>query len=108
MKSLPFTVLLVITFVAAGCQTAPEKHYTIRAEVISAEPERQMITIKHGEIPDFMPAMTMSYMVAEPKQIESLKPGDKIAADLVVSDSKGRLEKITLIASADVKPTRPN
>ena len=108
MKSLPLALLFVITFVAAGCQAAPEKHYTIQAEVISAEPEHQMITIKHGEIPGFMPAMTMSYMVAEPKQIESLKPGDEITADLVVSDSKGRLEKIALIANADVEPTRPN
>jgi protein SCO1/2 len=45
----------------------------------------------------------MTYQVAEPKQIETLRPGDKIAADLVVSESKGRLEKIVLVSEGDGK-----
>ncbi len=98
MKNSPFALVLVVTFLGAGCQSAPKKHYPIQAEVISADPQRQMVTVKHGDIPGLMPPMTMSYMVTEPKQIESLKPGDRITADLVVSDSKGRLEKITLVS----------
>lgn len=98
------SIALLCGFFAAGCQSAPEKHYPIQAEVISADPHREMITVKHGDIPGLMPAMTMSYMVADPKQIESLKPGDKISADLVVSDSKGRLEKIVPISRGDGKP----
>jgi protein SCO1 len=92
-------------FVAAACQSAPEKHYAIQAEVISSNPEREMITVKHGDIPGLMPAMTMSYMVANPKEIEKLGPGDKITADLVVSESKGRLEKIVLVSKSDGKPS---
>jgi hypothetical protein len=43
------------------------------------------------------------------KQIENLKPGDRITADLVVSDSKGRLEKITLLSRGDAKtPPSPD
>ena len=64
-----------------------------------------MITVKHGDIPGLMPAMTMSYMVANPKEIEKLGPGDKITADLVVSESKGRLEKIVLVSKGDGKPS---
>ena len=48
-----------------------------------------------------MPAMTMSYTIAIP---ESLVPGDKISADMVVSSSKARLEKIALLEKA--KPNR--
>jgi len=48
-----------------------------------------------------MPTMTMSYAIAIP---ESLGPGDKISADLVVSSSKARLEKIVLLEKA--KPNR--
>ena len=105
-----FFMLVLVFFCLLGvaCQSAPEKHYAIEAEVISAEPQHQMLTVKHGEIPGLMPAMTMSYMVADPKQIELLKPGDKISADLVVSDSKGRLEKITLISKEEVKPGPAN
>jgi hypothetical protein len=38
----------------------------------------------------------MGYEVADKKEIESLKPGDKISAELVVSENVGRLEHIVL------------
>jgi Cu/Ag efflux protein CusF len=63
-----------------------------------------MIIVKHGEIPGLMLAMTMSYTVADAKQIETLQPDDKISADLVVSESKGHLEKIVLVSKANAKP----
>lgn len=103
MKTLYLAIIMSISLYSSGCQPAPEKRYAIEAEVISAEPQHQMLTVKHGEIPGLMPAMTMSYMVADAKQIESLKPGDKISADLVVSDSKGRLEKIILLPASAPK-----
>lgn len=107
MKPDRFLTLFILLsgLIGAGCQPAPEKHYPIQAEVVSSNPERQMITVKHGDIPGLMPAMTMSYMVADPKQIEKLGPGDKITADLVVSESKGRLEKIVLVSKGEGKPS---
>jgi Cu/Ag efflux protein CusF len=93
--------VLITGLFAAGCHSEPEKHYPVQGEVISAEPQRGTITLKHGEIPGLMPAMTMSYIVDDPKQLEALKPGDKISADLVISDSKGRLEKVVLLNKAD-------
>jgi Cu/Ag efflux protein CusF len=80
---------------AIGCPSAPEKHYALKAEVISVDPPRKLLTVKHGAIPDLMPAMTMTYAVSDAKEIEHLQRGDTITADLVVSDNKGRLEKIT-------------
>jgi len=89
---------------AAACQSEPEKHYSLQAEVISVGAPRELIVVKHGEIPGLMPAMTMSYAVADAREIENLQPGDKITADLVVSESKGRLEKIALVSKANAKP----
>jgi protein SCO1/2 len=105
MRLLLVIVVVICAGLAEGCQSAPEKHYSIQGEVISADPAKKLLTVKHGDIPGLMPAMTMSYQVADPKQIEALQPGDKISADLVVSESKGRLEKIVLISKGDVKPT---
>lgn len=101
MKQLLAIVVLICAGFGAGCQSAPEKHYPIQGEVISVEPAKKLITVKHGDIPGLMPAMTMTYQVAEPKQIETLQTGDKITADLVVSESKGRLEKIVLVGKGD-------
>jgi len=103
MKRAIFIFTLICVCGAGGCQSAPEKHYAIQAEVISADPEKKLITVKHGDIPGLMPAMTMTYQVAEPGQIAALQPGDKISADLVVSESKGRLEKIVLVSKGDGK-----
>jgi Cu/Ag efflux protein CusF len=51
-----------------------------------------------------MPAMTMDYKVAEGKQIEGLKPGDTISADLVVGANIGHLEKIVVMTKAVAPP----
>jgi protein SCO1 len=103
MKQLLPIVVLICAGIAAGCQSAPEKHYPIQGEVISVDAGKKLIMVKHGDIPGLMPAMTMTYQVAEPKQLETLQPGDKIAADLVVSESKGRLEKIVLVSKGGGK-----
>jgi len=103
MRHILAIVVLIGAGFATGCQSAPEKHYPIQAEVISADPPKKLITVKHGDIPGLMPAMTMTYQVADPREIESLQPGDKITADLVVSESKGRLEKIVVVGKGDGK-----
>ena len=103
MRKIVVFVSLLIAGIIVGCQSAPEKHYPVQAEVISTDPSRGFIVVKHGDIPGLMPAMTMQYAVADSKQIENLQPGDKITADLVVSESKGRLEKITLVSKGNGK-----
>ncbi len=96
----------ILISVSAGCEAKPEeKHYPIQAEVIAVELPKKLITIKHGDIPGLMPAMTMSYVIAIPKEAETLVPGDKISADLVVSHNRARLEKIVRIEKAKQNPS---
>jgi Cu/Ag efflux protein CusF len=103
MKRFVLFASFAIACLTAGCHSAPAKHYPLQAEVISVDASRGLIVVKHGEIPGLMPAMTMQYSVADPKQIEKLQPGDKITAVLVVNDSKGQLEKIILVSKGDRK-----
>jgi protein SCO1/2 len=42
------------------------------------------ITVQHGDIPGFMPAMTMVYKLKDPAAIQKLKLGDQISADVLV------------------------
>jgi Cu/Ag efflux protein CusF len=100
MRLFIFLVLGMLVLSSAGCRTTPVKHYAIQAEVISVDVPKKMVTLKHGEIPGLMPAMTMNYLVADEKQIAPLKPGDKISADLVVGENVGHLEKIVLVEKA--------
>jgi len=97
-------VALIVIALTIGCQSAPVKHYALQAEVISVDAPRRLIHLKHGEIPGLMPAMTMTYVVKDAKQIEALQPGDKITADLVVGENVGHLEKIALVSKAGNAP----
>ncbi|HET7108554.1 MAG TPA: copper-binding protein [Candidatus Acidoferrum sp.] len=103
MRKILAIVTLLSAGLVAGCHSAPEKHYPVRGEVISTDSSNKLITVKHGDIPGLMPAMTMAYQVAEPKQLETLKPGDNITADLVVSENNARLEKIAVVSKGDAK-----
>ena len=105
MRRMILLCSLVALGLVVGCQSAPERRYSLQAEVINVDAPRGLIVVKHGDIPGLMPAMTMQYQVADPKQIESLQPGDKISAELVVSERKGLLEKITLVSKGDGKPS---
>lgn len=100
-------VPLLILISAVGCHQEVEKRYPIpQAEVISVDLPHKLIIIKHGEIPGLMAAMTMSYEIANQKEAEGLGPGDKISAELVVSENIGHIEKIVLIEKG--KPVQPN
>ena len=104
MRRVYVLLLGILVMTSVGCQTAPVKHYAIQAEVISVDAPKKMVTIKHGELPGLMPAMTMNYLVADEKQIAPLRPGDKISADLVVGENVGHLEKIVLVEKAVPAP----
>jgi len=99
---LAFSLANILT----GCQSTPARRYPLQAEVISIDPPRKLIVVKHGEIPGLMPAMTMSYAVRESKEIESLHPADKITAELVVANEKGHLEKIAVVEKTPASTTK--
>ncbi|HEY1470653.1 MAG TPA: copper-binding protein [Candidatus Acidoferrum sp.] len=106
MNRLLMIVLLVCGILWAGCHKDEAKHYPVSGEVISVDVPHQMIMLKHGDIPGLMPAMTMDYKVSDVKQIEGLKAGDMISADLVVGANIGHLEKIVVTAKA-ATPAQP-
>ncbi len=64
---------------------AGTKTYHLRATVLGKNLATTEVTVKHGDIPGLMPAMTMVYKVKDPAVVEELQPGDGIAADLLVS-----------------------
>ena len=100
MKRLLMVILAACGILWVGCHQETAKHYAVSGEVISVDVPTQRIMLKHGDIPGFMPAMTMDYKVADVKQMADLEPGDVISADLVVSENIGHLEKIVVTTKA--------
>lgn len=54
------------------------KSVTGEGTIVSLRPDRQQVVVEHGEIKDFMEAMTMGYKVTPPSLINTVKPGDKV------------------------------
>ena len=54
------------------------KTVTAEGTVVALRPERQQVVVEHGEIKDFMDAMTMGYKVAPATLLDTVQPGDKV------------------------------
>jgi Uncharacterized protein SCO1/SenC/PrrC, involved in biogenesis of respiratory and photosynthetic systems len=87
----------------AGCsrsekeETAAAKgRHPLTGEVLSIDAERNVLVVRHDEIPGFMPAMTMEFVVAR-GDVVTVKKGQRIRATLVEPETEEgdwRLEQI--------------
>lgn len=81
---------------AAGSQTvaSTEKRYPLTGRIVRVEAERKVLVVHHDEIKDYMPAMTMEFLVG-PGDLAIARPGMSIRAEMVpAKEGDFRLEKI--------------
>jgi protein SCO1/2 len=91
----------VLTASLSGCsQTPPPKRYPLTGQVIAVNAVQQTITIKHEDIPNYMPGMTMSFPVVRADLLNNRTPGELVKAVLEVSDSAGKIAEITHTGTA--------
>ncbi|HVU15991.1 MAG TPA: SCO family protein [Candidatus Didemnitutus sp.] len=92
-------------FLLAGCArqsaeapattaTAPaEKRYPLKGEVVTVKAPEGILIIHHDAIPDYMPSMTMEFIVSR-GDAAIAKAGQRIRGDLIVRGGKAYLENI--------------
>jgi protein SCO1 len=102
-----FTCCVAVLLTSVACSKARE--YELRGQVLVVDENRKEITIRHEDIPGFMPGMTMPFRVRDGKLLECCVPGDLVTARLVVEDATGYLSAIQRTGHADVAggPPRP-
>ncbi len=104
---------LVAAILSAGCGPAPPesdgKSYSLRGTVVAVDPANRKITIDHEEIPGFMPAMTMPFVVLEKDAalLEIVSPGDEVTARLVVPDTRYWIDDLVVIKKGVADPNAP-
>ena len=76
--------VLFLLGASVGC-THPLREFALKGQVISKSVAGGEVTLTHEAIPDLMPAMTATFRVEDPSQLQQLQPGDKISAQLVES-----------------------
>jgi protein SCO1/2 len=95
---------LCLALASAACsKSSGQRTFTLQGQVLSLEPARKMVVVKHEEIKDFMPAMTMPYEVRDGRSLDGLVPGDLINATLVVFANGAHLTKIDKVGAAPLE-----
>lgn len=85
---------------APRTQTAPAstQRFELSGTVKSVDAENRGLVVEHGDIPGLMGAMTMAYRIGPRENLENLSAGDRIRADVVVSETGSHLENIQITA----------
>jgi protein SCO1 len=114
MKNMNRTLPLCLTLLfacawLAACQKAGDtsqppdaaalKRYELKGKVVSLEPEKKRVKVEHEAIPNFMEAMTMSFVVKDEQNYGRLQAGAQIHATLVYNadDNRSWLENLKVI-----------
>jgi protein SCO1/2 len=98
--TIGLTIAAGLAAAACGGGEPAARRYELTGQILAVHADRQQLTIKHEDIPDFMPGMTMSFPVTRPELMTGRTPGELIKATLEVQDSIGRLVEITHTGTA--------
>lgn len=85
-----------------SAETKSAKRYHLKGKVVSIDKPGKMANIDSEAIPDFMSAMTMPYTVKPEGELDQLKPGEAITADVVVQDESAWLENVVVTTPTPV------
>ena len=96
--------VVMISMASAACRPAG-REYELKGQILAVDPTRQELTIKHQDIPGFMPGMTMAFKVGEPRLMESRTIGELVTATLVVTETEAHLRDIARTGFAAVDST---
>jgi len=80
--------------VAISCRN--EKRFELNGKVVAVDRNKSQVTISHGEVKGYMPAMTMPFTVLSEADLQILEPDDQVSATLVVDGSKSWLEDLVI------------
>lgn len=92
---------------ATGCQR-PARHYQLNGQIVAVDPARQELTIRHEDIPGFMPGMTMAFKVWAPRLMDGRIPGELVTATLVVNGTDAHLRDVARTGFSPVVEAHPS
>jgi protein SCO1/2 len=75
--------------------------YLVNGVVKELRLDANRIVIRHEEIPDFMPAMTMPFVLRDSNLLTGLVAGDRVAFELHVAADESWIEKIARTGHAE-------
>jgi len=105
---LPLILLAALAAPACKRDAPPPagQRYPLKGKVVEVDLANRKVTIAHEDIPGFMPAMTMPFVVLEKDAalLRGMGPGDEITATLVAPDSRYWLEDVVVVKKGTPDP----
>jgi protein SCO1 len=99
-------ICLILGLTAGACSRSPSSQprtFAMQGQVLDVAADHQQATIKGEEIKDFMAAMTMSYTMKDPKELNGIDPGDLINATLVVGPNGAVVTNVKKVGTAPLE-----
>ena len=108
----PLSLLtLAVAILAVGCNPSPAgsksadpptpganpRIFQVKGVVLEVKPRDKTVTIKHEEVPGYMPAMTMPFDVKDTNELAGIEAGDPVSFRLRVTDTEGWIDQIRKI-----------
>src|SRR5205085_7650101 len=98
MRPVAVVTAAIALMTLAGCRQAPPpKQYELTGQILAIKPEKNEVLVKHDDIKNFMPAMTMPYKVKDGALLTGRKEGDLIKATLVVGEVDAYLTSLNVV-----------
>ena len=95
--------LAAVVLVAACDREPPVRQYELTGQILAVDTARNEVLIKHDNIRNFMPAMTMPFTVKDPSLLSGREPGDLVTATLVVGETSAHLSSLTRTGHAKLE-----
>lgn len=111
MSAAKTTVGMMLVILLTSCgpskPAGTAQRYHLTGTVVTIDRPNSSIVVNADAIPGFMGAMAMPYKVKTPHELDSLSPGDSIAADVVVQGSDYWLEGVRVTQHASTPSPPP-
>ena len=99
-------IILLFAFACGPRHPVNQKRYPLKGKVIAVSKSDHTATIKHEDIPGYMPGMTMAFKIKNDADLEMVKAGDEVSANLVVTDVDSWIEVTAIVEGASpLSPT---
>jgi protein SCO1/2 len=81
--------------------------FSVKGVVSELKADGKTAVIRHEEIPNYMPAMTMPLAVKSTNELAGLQPGDAVAFRLLVTDNDSWIDQITKLGPGNAADPPP-
>src|SRR5947209_4788517 len=97
---------LALALFSCARRNPNEKRYPIKGTVVAVNKTDRTATIKHEDIPGYMPGMTMEFKIKGDADLQVMRPGDEITGTLVIDNTSSWIEIMTITeGGAKLTPT---